>query len=408
MYKGLLSRFIIVVMMSVGVANGQRQSIIPQRIVLNLTAQPSTSIAVTWRTNAQVKNPRAQVAEAEDWTGFRKNPRNVDASSDKVGLDNKATVYSHSVILKGLKPNTLYVYRVGGDSVWSEWNQVSTAKVEAAPFDFVFLGDPQYEVKNLVARLFRSALLKAPAAKFWLFTGDLLDLPQYDRLWEEWFSSTGFIHSVMPSIIAPGSHEYALKTGNTVQWDVFSPTWKAHFTLPDNGPKGLEGRVYFIDYQGARFIVLDAQYQLEEQTKWLDGVLANNSNRWTILAFHEPVFSIAKDRDEHNTRDAFMSLIDKYSVDLVLTGHDHGYARSKKLRDAKVVGEGERGTVYVVSVCGPQGYSHNPKYDRLMAKTGTYVQLFQVISLSNNALKYKSYRVTGKLYDSFELKKDLK
>ena len=103
-----------------------------------------------------------------------------------------------------------------------------------------------------------------------------------------------------------------------------------------------------------------------------------------------------------------MSLIDKYSVDLVLTGHDHGYARSKKLRGGKVVGDGERGTVYVVSVCGPQGYDHNPKYDRLMAKTGTYVQLFQVISLSNNALTYKSYTVTGKLYDSFELKKGLK
>ncbi len=406
MHRGLLSAFIVIAMLRVDAATGQQQNILPQRIVLNLTAQPSTSIAVTWRTSAWVKNPLAQVAEAEDWTGFEKSPRRVDASSEKVELDTKAIVYSHSATLTSLRPNTLYVYRVGGDSVWSEWNQFTTAKAEAAPFDFVFLGDPQYEVKSLVARVFRSALLKAPAAKFWLFTGDLLDLPQYDSLWEEWFSSTGFIHSVMPSILAPGSHEYALKTGDDVRWDVFSPTWRAHFTLPENGPKGLEGRAYFVDYQGVRFVVLDAQYEREEQSRWLDAVLADNSNKWTIIAFHEPVFSIAEDRDEHNTRDAFMSLMDRYSVDLVLTGHDHGYARSKRLRGGKVVGEG--GTVYVVSVSGPQGYTHNPKYDRLMVKTGTYVQLFQVISLSNNALKYKSYTVTGKLYDSFELKKHLK
>ncbi len=408
MRKGPLCGLVIAVTVLMGAANGQTEDTVPQRIVLNLTAQPSTSMAVTWRTRAQVMNPRAQAAEAEDWTGFERNPKEFDASSDEVELDTKAIVYSHSVVLKGLKPNTLYVYRVGSDSVWSEWNQFTTAKAEAGPFDFVFLGDPQYEVKSLVAGLFRGALLKAPAARFWLFTGDLLDLPQYDSLWEEWFSSTGFIHSVMPSIMAPGSHEYALKTGESVQWDVFSPTWKAHFTLPDNGPRGLEGRVYFIDYQDVRFVVLDAQYQLQEQSKWLEGVLASNSNKWTIVAFHEPVFSIAKDRDEHNTRDVFMPLIDKYSVDLVLTGHDHGYARSKKLRHGKVVRDRERGTVYVVSACGPQGYDHNPKYDRLMVKTGTYVQLFQVISLSNNALAYKSYSVTGRLYDSFELKKDQK
>jgi acid phosphatase type 7 len=403
-----LSGFTLVVMVWVSLAIPQEQKAAPQRIVLNLTAQPSTSIAVTWRTSAQVEGPRVQIAEAEDWTDFEKHPTTVEASSEKAELDSKAVVYSHSAILRGLKPDTVYVYRVGADSAWSEWNQFRTAKAKPAPFDFVFLGDPQYEVKNLVARLFRTALLKAPAARFWLFTGDLFDLPQYDRGWEEWFSSTGFIHSVIPSILAPGSHEYALKTGDTVQWDVFLPTWKAHFTLPGNGPEGLEGRAYYTDYQGARFIVLDAQYRREEQSRWLDGVLANNPNRWTVVAFHEPVFSIAKDRDERNTRDAFMPLIDKYSVDVVLSGHDHGYARSRKLRNGKIAGEAERGTVYVVSVCGPQGYDHNPKYDRLMAKTGTYTQLFQVISLSNDALRFKAWTVTGKLYDFFELKKAAK
>jgi acid phosphatase type 7 len=208
--------------------------------------------------------------------------------------------------------------------------------------------------------------------------------------------------------VAPGSHEYALKTNGVVRWDVFLPTWRAHFTFPQNGPKGSEGRAYFVDYQGVRFVMLDAQRALKEQSAWLEKVLAENPNKWTVAAMHEPVYSIAKDRDGHFTRDAFMPLFDKYSVDLVLTGHDHGYARSKKLRNGKVVGDNEKGTVYVVSLCGPRGYDHNPQYDDLMVKTGTQHQLFQVISFHDQKLTYKSFTVTGVLFDSFELSKDSK
>jgi 3',5'-cyclic AMP phosphodiesterase CpdA len=235
-----------------------------------------------------------------------------------------------------------------------------------------------------------------------------MDLPQYDRFWVEWFSATGFIHSIIPCILAPGSHEYALKTGDEVRWDVFSPTWKAHFTLPENGPKGLEGRAYYVDYQGVRVVMLDAQTALKQQAAWLDSVLAKNPNKWTIAAMHEPVFSIAEDRDARDTRNAFMPLFDKYTVDLVLTGHDHGYARSKQLRNAKVVGAHERGTVYVVSLSGAKGYEHNPKYDGLMQKTGSHHQLYQVISILNHKLVFKSYTVTGALFDSFELVKSSK
>lgn len=384
----------------------QTQSIVPQRIVLNLTAEPSKSMAVTWRTNGKVKRPVVQVAESSDWTEFQKNALSTKATSEKVELDSKALVYSHSAILKGLRPDICYAYRVGGDSAWSEWNQFTTAKDGEAPFDFVFLGDPQYEVKEFGSRIFREALLVAPTAKFWLFTGDLLDLPQYDRFWGEWFYATGFIHSIIPSIIAPGSHEYALKTRGVVRWDMFTPMWRAQFTFPENGPKGLEGRAYYVDYQGVRFIILDAQMALKDQSDWLEKVLATNPNKWTIAAMHEPVFSIAQDRDSRDTRNAFMPLFDKYSVDLVLTGHDHGYARSKKLKNGKVVGDTGGGTVYVVSVCGPKGYEHDPKYDALMQKTGTQLQLFQVISFQGNKLVYKSFTATGKLNDSFELVKD--
>jgi acid phosphatase type 7 len=377
----------------------------PQRIVLNLTAEPATSMAVTWRTDAVVPDPIVQVAEAGDWIDFQKSAVAVTPVSAKVSVDSGNVASYHSAILTGLHPNTLYAYRVGGGNVWSEWNQFTTASDKADPFVFVFFGDPQVGIMDVVPRVLRESLVKAPQARFWLFTGDILELPQYDRLWREWFSATGFLHSIMPSIMAPGSHEYAFKSKEGVRWDVFTPLWNAHFTLPENGPRGLEERAYTIDYQGVRFILLDAQMKLAEQSQWLAEVLANNPNKWTIAAMHEPVFSVAKDRDGHDTRDAFMSLFDKFAVDLVLTGHDHVYSRTHNLKNGKVVPDSASGTVYVTSLSGEKSYPVNTHYKELMQKLAGNVQLFQVISFEGNELRYTSYTATGKVFDSFVLRK---
>jgi 3',5'-cyclic AMP phosphodiesterase CpdA len=175
--------------------------------------------------------------------------------------------------------------------------------------------------------------------------------------------------------------------------------------LPENGIKGMEEKSYFFDYQGVRFIMLDAQAKLEEQAIWLDSLLSKTKNLWKIVAFHEPIFSFGRGRDQKETRNAFMPIIDKYSVDLVLTGHDHVYARSYKLRNGKIVSAKQKGTVYVISQSGGKSYPLNTKYSELMQKTATNIQLFQTISINNRKLTYKSFTVTGKLFDAFELTK---
>lgn len=403
----LLSAILIITASCTWIAGAQTipPGFTPQRVVLNLTARPATSMAVTWRTGAFVPDPVVQVAEAGDWTDFQKRAVTVDAVTEKIALDTATFVYHHSAILTGLRPNTLYDYRVGGDTVWSEWAQFSTAQDTAAPFEFVFFGDPQNGITDFIARVFQESLLQAPAARFWLFTGDLTELPQYDRFWAEWFTAAGFIPSIMPSIMTPGSHEYAYQTKDTTRWDVFTPLWDAHFTLPENGPKGLEERAFTIDFQGVRFILLDAQHELKEQSQWLEKVLAQNPNRWTVVAMHEPIFSVAADRDGHETRDAFMAVFDRYSVDLVLSGHDHVYSRSYKLNHGKTVGGDGPGTVYVTSVSGAKSYPVNTRYQALMQKMGNRVQLFQVISFDGNTMKYRACTATGKVYDSFTLVK---
>jgi 3',5'-cyclic AMP phosphodiesterase CpdA len=388
----------------------------PQRIIINLTATPTKSMAVTWRTVDEVSKPVVEFAEATVWTEIDSVGKPVAATSKLFTTDKRFTVYQHSAIIDGLKSNTLYAYRVGGDSIWSEWNQFRTAKEKAEPFKFVFMGDPQNDLKLHCSRVFREAFKKAPDAAFWLFSGDITSEPEDAQL-EGFFYAGGFIFGTTPSIMTPGNHDVDFlwengkivrdSKGKKLRGENTSGMFLEHFTLPENGLPGFKETSYTLDYQGVRFIMVDTNLEdkLKEQAVWIENLLANNPNKWTVVSFHHPFYSAGRDRDDDETRKAFLAIFDKYSVDLVLTGHDHAYARSYKLKNGEKVKNNQKGTVYVVSVSGPKMYSVNSNYNHIMAKTGGNVQLYQVISVDNKTLDYKSYTATGELFDSFSLKK---
>ena len=388
----------------------------PQRIIINLTATPTESMAVTWRTVGLLNKPEVQITEPTAWTEFEQSARSIHAKSKKFITDKRFEVFQHSAIMDGLKPNTLYAYRVGGDSIWSEWNQFRTAKMEVAPFKFVFMGDPQNDLKQHCSRIFREAYKTAPDAAFWLYSGDICSEPE-DAQYDGFFYAGGFIFGTTPSIMTPGNHDvdFIWKDGKIVKdskgkklrGDSISTMFLEHFTLPENGLPAYKETSYHLDYQGVRFIMINTNNEdkLQEQAVWLEKLLASNHNKWTVVSFHHPFYSAGRDRDDKDTREAFLPIFDKYNVDLVLTGHDHAYARSYKLKNGVKVSGNQKGTVYVVSVSGPKMYSVNTGFNNIMAKTAGNIQLFQVISIDGNKLKYESYTATGSLFDSFSLSK---
>lgn len=416
--KSTKALFVIFALLLTGVyfhANAEDGNNTPDRIILNLTDSPATSMAVTWRTKGASKDAQAQIATETDLNKVGKDAATVNAASEKVVMFSTVIGYSHSVVFKSLKPDTLYEYRVGDGENWSEWSQFRTAKETFAPFKFVFFGDPQNDIKSLCSRIFHAAYAKAPDARFWLFTGDIVNSGDQDNLWGELYYAFGWISRTTPMIFAPGNHEYKKTPGAApkveankqiqLEQRALTPLWQSQFTLPENGPKGLEEEAYYIDYQNVRFVMLNGNELIEEQSKWLKKVLADNPQRWTIVAVHQPFFSTGEDRDNPYQRKLFTPIFDKYSVDLVLQGHDHTYGRTYKIRKEKKVADDENGTVYVVSVSGPKTYDPNKRFENIMVKMGTGRQLYQVISVDEHSLKYECFTVSGELYDSFELKK---
>ena len=193
-----------------------------------------------------------------------------------------------------------------------------------------------------------------------------------------------------------------------------SKHWRPQFAFPvQNVPsENLRETVYFIDYQGVRFISLDSNTETELQTNWLRDVLNNNPNRWTILTFHHPIFSPGSDRDNKELRELWKPILDEFKVDLVLSGHDHTYARTGKVDTVELTNvpagyqqayDPEIGTVYVVSVSGPKMYPITKgNYAKKFAEN---TQLYQIINVNDLSLKYEAYKATGDLYDTFTLQK---
>ncbi|MFZ4622570.1 MAG: metallophosphoesterase family protein, partial [Bacteroidota bacterium] len=302
---------------------------------------------------------------------------------------------------------TQYLYRVGGDSVWSEWDYFTTAAAGTHDFSFLYFADAQHGLRTFYPRVIREAYKRNGGASFALFSGDLIDRPQYDSLWYEFFDAGDIVHRTLPSVMVPGNHEYGKKNsgGSKDERGSLTGAWRVHFRLPKNGVPGLEETSYSFVYQGVLFVMLNGNDQLSEQAAWLEKLLSKNRLAWTIVTVHQPLYSMSKERDQRKTRNAFLPVFDKYSVDLVLQGHDHVYARSKRLKNGIVSAEG---TVYVTSDAGSDAYRLNLLYADLMEKYGTNVQLYQVIALHQRTLTFTAFMANGKVYDSFTLMKERK
>jgi hypothetical protein len=374
-----------------------RPTPMPDRVILNVAADPAREMNLTWRTSTSVKKAQAEIAVAEDGPGFSRKSKTVEAATQALKSDLGEAHY-HSARFTGLTPDTLYAYRAGDGTHWSEWHQFRTASDKAAPLAFIYVGDSQNDLFSRWSRLIRMGYAHAPQAQFILHAGDLANRNDKDADWGEWHKAASWINAVIPSLPSAGNHEY----GRGPQGKALTPHWRAQFTLPENGVAGLEESNYFIDIQGVRVVSLNSNEKLAEQTEWLDKLLAVNPQKWTVATFHHPVFSAARGRDNREVREAWQPLFDKYAVDLVMTGHDHTYARTN-LTTGTNVRSGRAGTVYVVSVSGPKMYPLTR--EKWMARAAADTQLFQVIRIDGDKLVYESRTARGVLYDSFELTK---
>ncbi len=379
----------------------------PERLTLSPTTDPSTSQTVTWRAD---HGETAVLEIAPDTDPDQVQRVRGHSSGQAGGTHYRATATE-------LSPRTNYRYRVGdGAQTTSEWHTFTTAAQGAQPFGFLYFGDIQNDITAGAAPVVRAALAAEPDAELAVHAGDLIDHANNDSQWGQWYDAFGSqVTGGINHVATPGNHEYS---GTSIS-DHWSPQFPGAGNGPDQGAD-LTETVYYTDYQGVRFVVLNSNYRnaapllpsrwLDQQQEWLQGVLEDNPNEWTVLTFHHPLFSNSPGRDNGPLRQSWLETLEEYDVDLVLQGHDHSYSRGNLVANRTEDPNTHTGPVYAVTVTGPKMYdAHDDNWTEHGAEARVQVtntQTFQAVEVDGTTLEYVARTADGQVVDAFTIVKD--
>lgn len=437
----------------------------PSRVILTPTETPETSQSFSWLAgDASQTAGRVEIRPAAGG-----DIRSIDAYA--AGAVNGNPLQHFSATVDGLTAATAYSYRVGTDTGWSPWQEFSTADPSDEEFQFVYYGDAQIGLDSTWPKVVAMAEASAPDSIGSVHAGDLIDTASNETQWVNWFTGMKTSAATTNVMAAPGNHEYS--------GDRLLKSWKANFEYPHNNPttetigeladlavgdtavarqyaayfahwtQFATETVYFTDYQGVRFITVNATRDTtfltpavlpacatadcpstqvsalwtRFQAAWLDHVLETSPSKWNVVTFHQPVYSASAGRDEPILREYWVPVFQKHDIDLVLMGHDHTYARGYNNDDVTETPGITEGPVYVVSNSGAKHYDLATEANNVWTNNGATqvlrgagVTTYQVIDVSGDRLHYRSYLAektadattdlpVGAVYDEFTVTK---
>lgn len=346
--------------------------LIPKRITVSINGDTSASRGFCWYTDDETASEVKVFDDGDDVS-------NTLTFSD-VTCSEWSGSYMHKVTVSGLTPGKTYTYKVGGE-VWSDIGSFTTDD-GGDKVKFINIADVQassYENFLRGAETLAAAFETMPDADFYSNCGDFTN----DSTNEEWdFFHEAFQQLNMSSTMAPvsGNHD-----GFGV-WHWFNNMFNLDTT---ESVQTLNGVNYSFDYGNAHFAVLNTNDLVSmslAQLKWLENDMNGTSKDWKIVLMHKSPYTLGKDGkwpDALYLQKSAASIFDKCGVDVVLSGHDHQYLRTKSLYNNKV---SDDGTIYVLS-----GTAGTKRYEIRSFCEGTYIKTDQIAALVVQKKGYGNY-----------------
>ena len=245
----------------------------------------------------------------------------------------------HAVALPGLSPASTYYYLITEADGISEMAHFHTApEGEDSRFAFAVIGDSGRGRKSQLAV---AALLESLKPNLLLHTGDVVYPSGEERYYDRrFFVPYRRLLKEVPIFPVLGNHD--LERGN-------GAAYLNNFHLPCNDPRGT-GRYYSFDWGNAHFVALNSElyhgdhsYRSEEQKSWLERDLKETCQPWKIVYFHRPIYSSSKHGSDERIREDLEPVLIRHEVDLVFSGHDHVYERTRPIRGVTYVLSGGGG-----------------------------------------------------------------
>ena len=305
----------------------------PFRISCTVNGSMQTQRGLTWFTNVDTDS----VVVYSDGTN--------ELTAEGTSMEWEGN-FVHKTLLTDLTPGTTYTYKVGNGTVWSEEGTFTTDDGDDQ-VEFIVVADIQASsVENFEvgANVLNKALGMYPETDLVVNLGDFTN----DSTNEEWDFYDYALADINRSVtLAPisGNHD-----GLGV-WNWFNNMFNLDTS---ESVQNLNGVNYSFDYGNVHCAVLNTNDLLsmsEAQLKWLKNDMNSTDCDWKMVFMHKSPYTLGKDGkwpDALYLKDALVPVLDECNVDIVMSGHDHMYLRTKTLYGDAVAENGD-GTVYVLA-----------------------------------------------------------
>jgi len=230
------------------------------------------------------------------------------------------------------------------------------------------------------------------------------------KVGDEFFQDmTSLITSRIPYIVTPGNHEVDYKG------EFFS----YRFQMPGGGdPLKRASHWYSFDYKGVHWTSLNFDYifdinpdKQQEAFNWLQKDLekASKDPRVNFIIFfsHRPFYCEKKDScDMFFLALPYESLLRKYKVDIIISGHAHQYMRLVPNNSFKLVPKAQSPLMLINGIGGSLSSSTDPKHKGMKGPFAAVAYKenagYMVLEADQDQVKIEVFEaVGGSLIDSF-------
>ena len=447
--KFLSIKYLVVMMLLLNLTQAFSQKIVRGPYLQMAT---STSMTIRWRTD---------VATA--------SKINYGLSSDKLNssLSDNSPKTEHQIIIDKLNPYTPYFYSISSSNGILQGDKdnffvTAPTNITTQTVRIWALGDMGMGTETQ-SRVYQQ-YLKFTGNQYtnlWLLLGDNAYGQGRDEEYQMRFFDYYQTERLMKQTVifpAPGNHDYTPTPNNYKIEDPLIAYFNI-FSVPTKGEAGgipSNSKAYYsYNYANIHFVSLDSYGQEgadrsmfsreSEQMKWLEEDLKANKQKWTIVYWHHPPYSMGShnsdtENDLKTIREGVVPILEKYKVDLVLNGHSHTYERSQMIKghygleatfNQKIHGVSSssgrydnstnscpyikdsespdnEGIIYVVNGCGAANSGSQSTYPHdamVYSNNKNGGSLF--LEISGNRLDTKFITEDGSIQDQFTIFKDV-
>ncbi len=369
-------------------------------------------------------------------------------------VEGKTASTEHVLLLTGLQPATKYIYAIGTDKGHLTGGDLATAFITApvpgtrSPVRILAMGDGG--LPNSTSQSLRDRYLADAGGRHtdvWLMLGDNAYWSGTDDEYQ------GAVFDLFPNLLRrfvvwPTIGNHDISDGSVAK----EFPYRAIFDLPTRGQAGgvASGteHYYSFDHANIHFVCLDSLFDEHRAAPplvpsdspmytWLNADLAANRQDWLVAFWHHPAYTKGTYDSDFSVsmpemRRIWVPLLEKYGVDLVLTGHSHVYERSylidghvgqtntftADMRKNAGTGRADEGGAYVKPARGPaanQGAVYITAGSgaiRQIPRYGMFHPVFVtalhrngvvVIDVADDRMDAKFLRETGEIDDRFTI-----